>query len=77
MFLTISMLHLTILTEKLDSNFHSNILERAKSLKEKILVYLSIMERGIAEILKNARIGNRQWQDIEIRTKYKQLELKL
>ncbi len=78
LFLTISMLHLTILTEKLDCNFHSNIiLERAKSLKEKILVYLSIMGKGIAEILKNARTGIRQWQDIEIRSKYKQLELKL
>lgn len=29
------------------------------------------------EILKNARSGIRQWQDIEVRKKYKQLELKL
>lgn len=78
LFLTVSMLHLTILTEKLDRNFHSNIiLERAKCLKEKVLVYLSIMGTGIVEILKNARSGIKQWQHIEKREKYKQLELKL
>ncbi len=76
--LTISMLHLSILAEKLDTNFYSNIiLERAKSLKEKILVYLSVMGTGIAEILKNARTGIRKWQDIQTRRKYKQLELRL
>ena len=76
--LSISMLYLTILTEKLDTNFHSNIiLERAKSLKEKALVYLSVMGTGIVEILKNARTGIREWQHIEKRNKYQQLELKL
>ncbi len=78
LFLTISMFHLTILTEKLETNFHSNvILERAKSLREKVLVYLSVMGSGIREILKNARTGIRKWQSIETRKKYKQLELKL
>lgn len=77
-FLTIAMFHLAILTEKLDTNFHSNvILERAQSLKEKILVYLSIMATGMFEILKYARNGIRQWQNIEVREKYRQLELKL
>ncbi len=78
LFLTISMLHLSILTEKIDTNFYSNIiLERAKLLKEKILVYLSAIGTGIIEILKNARTGIREWQNIEKRTKYKQLEFKL
>lgn len=77
-FLTISMFHLAILTEKLDTNFHSNvILERAQSLKNKFLVYLSTMATGIFEILKYARTGIREWQNIEIREKYKQLQLKL
>lgn len=77
-FLTIAMFHLAILTEKLDTNFHSNvILERAQSLKGKILVYLSTMATGIFEILKYARSGIRQWKNIEVREKYRQLELKL
>lgn len=76
--LSISMLYLTMLTEKLDTSFHSNIiLERAKSLKEKALVYLSVMGTGIVEILKNARTGIKEWQHIEKRNKYQQLELKL
>ncbi len=78
LFLTISMLHLSILTEKLNTNYNSNIiLERAELLKNKILVYLSAMGTGIVEILKNARTGIREWQCIETRNKYKQLELKL
>lgn len=77
-FLTIAMFHLSILIEKLDTNFHSNvILERAQSLKGKILVYLSTMATGIFEILKYARNGIRQWQNIEVREKYRQLKLKL
>lgn len=53
LFLTMSMFYLTTLIEKLDTNFYSNlILERAKSLKGKALVYLSIMGTGIVEILK-------------------------
>lgn len=76
--LTIGMLHLSILTEKLETNFHSNvILERAKALKEKVLVYLSIMGAGIKEILKNARSGIREWQEIRKKEIYKQLSLKL
>lgn len=76
--LTIVMSYLAILTEKLDTNFHSNIiLERAKSLKEKAKVYLSLMATGVFEILKYAHKGIRQWQNIERREKYKQLCLKL
>lgn len=76
--LTYSMFYLTIVIEKLDTNFHSNIiLERAKSLKEKFIVYLSIISRGVTEILKFARTGIKEWQEIEVRPKYKQLELKL
>ena len=72
------MFHLTILTEKLDTNFHSNIiLERAKSLKKKMLVYLNAMGTGIKEILKNARSGIRKWQEVRTQEPYKQLQLKL
>lgn len=75
LFLTISMFHLAILIETLDTNFHSNIiLERAQSLKENILVYLSTMATGIFEILKYARTGIKSWQDIEVREKYHQMQ---
>lgn len=78
LFLTISMLHLSILIEKMDTNFHSNIiLERAKTLKGKTLVYLSVMATGITEILKNARSGIREWQNIETRDKYKQMSFNI
>lgn len=77
LFLTIAMFHLATLTEKLDTNFHSNvILERANSLKDKFLVYLSTMATGIFEILKYARTGIKEWQKIEIREKYKQIAFK-
>lgn len=78
LFLTISMTYLSILTEKLDTNFYSNIiLERAKAIKEKALVYLSTMGTGIVEILKNAKVGIREWQEIREQKRYKQLSLKL
>ena len=78
LFLTIAMTHLSIQVEKLDKNFHSNlILERAKSLKEKAIIYLGMMGTGIKEILRYAHEGIKKWQHIEERSAYKQLELKL
>lgn len=78
LFLTIAMTHISIQVEKIDKNFHSNlILERAKSLKEKAIVYIGMMGRGIKEILKYARTGIKEWQHIEERGLYKQLELRL
>ncbi len=78
MMLTMAMTHISILVEKLDKNFHSNvILERAKSLKEKAIIYLGMMGTGIKEILRYARCGIKEWQHIEEREKYKQLELRL
>lgn len=76
--LTYCMFYLTTIIEKLDTSFYSNIvLERAKSLKEKFIVYLSIISRGIKEILKYARTGIKEWQNIETREKVKQLQLNL
>ncbi len=78
MFLTIAMTHLSIQVEKLDKTFHSNlILERAKSLKEKAIIYLGMMGTGIKEILRYAHEGIRKWQHVEERGLYKQLELKI
>lgn len=78
MFLTLSMYHLAIVAEKLDTKFHSNvIIERAKSLKESFIVYLSVISKGIYEILKFAHTGIKEWQEIEKREKYKQMKLNL
>lgn len=76
--LTYSMFYLTTIIEKLDTNFYSNIvLEREKLLKEMFIVYLSIISRGVEEILKFARTGIKEWQNIETRKKVKQLQLNL
>lgn len=76
--LTYSMFYLATIIEKLDTSFYSNIvLERAKSLKEKFIVYLSIISRGIKEVLKYARTGIKEWQNIKTREKFKQLKLNL
>jgi len=77
-FLTLSLVHLAILAEKIDTNFHSNIiLERAKSLKEKVIVYLPTLVTEVFEILKYARMGIKEWRNIEVRKKFRQMQLKL
>lgn len=77
-FLTIAMFYMSTIAEKLDKNYYSNIIiERAKSLKEKFIVYLSVISIGIFEILKYAHTGIRDWQKIRQREKYKQLCLKI
>lgn len=76
--LTIHLGHIGKLVEKLDKKLLTiKIIERRKSLRNKILVWISQMARGISEILKYAKIGIKEWQRIETREKYKQLELKL
>lgn len=76
--LTIHLGHIGKLVEKLDKKLLTiKIIERSKSLRNKILVWISQMSRGISEILKYAKVGIKEWQKIETRGKYKQLELKL
>ena len=76
--LTIHLGHIGKLVEKLNKKLLTiKIIERSKSLRNKILVWISQMSRGISEILKYAKVGIKEWQKIEIREKYKQLELKL
>lgn len=76
--LTIHLGHIGKLVEKLDKKLLTiKIIERSKSLRNKILVWISQMSRGISEILKYAKVGIKEWQKIEKRDKYKQLELKL
>lgn len=79
MFLTITLTYVSVLVEKLNKNFFSNIiLERAQSLKEKAIIYMGMMVSGIKEILRYARTGIKEWQKIESKKIiYKQLELKI
>ena len=78
MFLTIVMLYSNKYIEKLETNFLSNIiLERALQIKEKCIVYFGQISQGIYEILKYAKNGIRNFQNITNKEKYKQLELVL
>lgn len=54
-----------------------NIIEASKSLRNKIIVWLSQFARGIKAIISYAHTGIKDWIHIEIREKYKQLELRL
>lgn len=76
--LMIHMGHLGMLIEDMDKKLLTiKILERSKSLKRKVFVWFSQISRGISEILKYAKTGIKEWEKIERREKYRQLELKL
>ena len=78
MMLTIHLGHIAILADNIDKKLLTiKIIYASKSLKEKAIVWLSQVARGIKEILKNAHKGIKEWQDIETRTKYRQLSLKI
>lgn len=78
MMLTIQLGHIAILADKINKNLLTlKIIYASKSLKEKAIVWLSQIARGIKEMLSYAHTGIRKWQDIEERGKYKQLTLKL
>lgn len=78
MMLTIHLGHIAMLIEKMDSKILvTKIIYASKSLKEKSIVWLSQIARGIKNILICAHEGIKKWQKIEERGKYKQLELKI
>ena len=78
MMLTIHLGHIAILADKIDKNLLViKILYASKSLKEKAIVWLSQIARGIKAILAYAHSGIKEWQDIERKEEYKQLCLKL
>ena len=51
------------------------IIERSQSLRNKVIVWMSQIAKGIKEILKYAHKGIKEWQGIEVKEKYKQLQL--
>lgn len=76
--LTIYLGYIGMLSEKIDRKLMTiKIIEASKSLRRKIIIWLSQMARGIKEILKYCHTGIKEWQKIEVREKYKQLKLKL
>ena len=76
--LTIHMGHIGKLVESMDKKLLvMKIIERSQSLRNKIIVWINQIARGIKEILKYARCGVKEWQKIKEKEKYKQLELKI
>ena len=76
--LTCVMLHLGILTEKMNEKLLViKIIEASESLKNKALVWYGQISKGISKILDHANTGIKDWLKIEVRDKYKQLSLKL
>ena len=78
LFLTIHLNHINKLAEEINTKLLSiKIIEASKSIRNKVIVWMSQFARGIKKILSYAHTGIKEWQQIEIRDKYKQLELKL
>jgi uncharacterized protein (UPF0297 family) len=76
--LTIYLGYVGILSEKIDKKLLTiKIIEASKSLRNKVIVWLSQMARGIKEILSFCHTGIKEWQEVEIREKYRQIQLKL
>ena len=78
MMLTIHLGHIAILADKMDKNLLTiKIIYASESLRQKAIVWLSQIAKGIKNILQYAHNGLKEWQNIETRDKYRQLNLKL
>jgi hypothetical protein len=78
MMLTMHLGHIAILADNMDRKLLTvKIIYASKSLRNKSIVWLSQIAKGIREILKYARNGIKEWKNIESREKSKQLSLKL
>lgn len=78
MMLTIYLGYMAMLSEKIDKKLLViKIIERSKSLRRKIIVWISQMARGIKNILSYCHTGIKEWQEIEHQEKVKQLQLVL
>ena len=78
MMLTICLGYMAMLSDKLDKKLLViKIIEASKSLRGRIIVWMSQMARGIKEILKYCHTGIKEWQNIEHKEKIKQLQLVL
>ena len=78
MMLTIYLGYMAVLSDKIDKKLLViKIIEASKSLRGRIIVWMSQMARGIKEILKYCHTGIKEWQNIEHKEKIKQLQLVL
>ena len=78
LFLTIHLGHINKLAEEINRKLLSiKIIEASKSIRTKVIIWMSQFARGIKKILSYAHTGIKEWQKIEIRDKYKQLALKI
>ncbi len=78
MMLTVHLGYVSMLSDQIDRKLLvMKVIEASKSLRNKVIVWISQMARGIKEILKYCHTGIKEWQEVEKREKYKQLELKL
>ena len=78
MMLTIYLGYMGMLSDKIDKKLLViKIIEASKSLRGKIIVWMSQMARGIKEILKYCHTGIKEWQNIEHKERIKQLQLVL
>jgi hypothetical protein len=76
MFLSIVLGEISLLAESMDKKLLCyKITERSKSLRRKVIVWISQIARGIVEILKYAKTGIKEFQGIEKRIREKQLSL--
>lgn len=76
--LTIHIGHVNKLVEEMDKKLLSmKIIEASKSLRNKVIIWMSQFARGIKRILANAHEGIKKWQHIEKKLKYKQLCLRI
>lgn len=76
--LLIHMGHLACLIEDMDKKLLSiKIQLRNNALKEKVVIWFGQFAKGISNILSYAHEGIRRWQNIEERSKFRQLQLKL
>ena len=78
MMLTMHLGHIAILGDQINKNLLTiKIIYASKSLKQKTIVWLSQIAKGIRNILKYAHNGIKEYQKIEKRERYRQLELRL
>ena len=78
MILTIYLGYMAMLSDQIDKKLLViKIIENSKSLRGKIIVWLSQMARGIKEILSYCHTGIKEWQEIEHQEKIRQLQLVL
>ena len=64
--LTYAIGFIALMCEKLEKNmFAQEIIKESRSLKDKVYLWFYQMARGIYNILKNAKIGIKEWQNIQ------------